>query len=125
MKESPPSVDAGTPRAECEWLLRAESNNCREEWPDRPDNWCPVCIRDGESVSYVWLLKRARWEGDDIKAVYTTSKDANTVLKAIKAEAKKHRMDPDTSHDLEMNLFVEKHELRPDGDVSLTFEDIR
>jgi hypothetical protein len=76
-------------------------------------------------VSYVWLLKRARWEGDEIHAIYRTSKDANTVLKAIKAEAKKHRLDPDTSHDLEMNLFVEKHELRPVGDVSLTFEDIR
>lgn len=76
-------------------------------------------------TDHVWILKQASWSNDQTRAVFSTSKDANATMKAIKAEAKKHRVEPDLPHELEHNLFLEKHEVRLPGDTALTFEDIR
>lgn len=74
---------------------------------------------------HVWILKQSSWSNDQTHAVFSTSKDANATMKAIKAEAAEHRVDPELPHELEQNLFLEKREVRPPGDTSLTFKDIR
>jgi hypothetical protein len=70
-------------------------------------------------------MKQSSWSNNQTHAVFSTSKDANAVLKAIKAEAATRRVEPDCPHELEQNLFLEKREVRPSGDTSLTFQDIR
>lgn len=76
-------------------------------------------------TAYVWILKQSSWSNDQTHAVFSTSKDANTTMKAIKAEAARHRVDPELRHELEQDLYIQKHEVRPPGDTSLTFEDVR
>lgn len=30
-------------KGSCDWQEREESNNCLEDFPGRPDNWCESC----------------------------------------------------------------------------------
>jgi hypothetical protein len=76
-------------------------------------------------ASCVWILKQASWSNDQTHAVFSTSKEANLTMKAIKAEAARHRVDPELPHELEQNLFLEKREVRQPGDAPLTLKDIR
>lgn len=71
---------------------------------------------------FVWALRKSAWDREPIVAVYSTYKDARNVMDELKAEAKYHRFDPDSQHDLEMNLYVEKFDVLPPGDRSVTFE---
>lgn len=72
----------------------------------------------------VYLLMRADWSGPFILTAFTTKEDAEATLAAIVEESKRHRDYEDTAHHLEVNLYIEECSLRPEGDRSLSFEEL-